>query len=78
MSNIATRERVQIIADDRPPTRRQEQLIRHLLRDFPGVKELDEFESYKAAHTKRTASTLISMALEMHWPAANRSEKLYQ
>ena len=71
---IATRERVQIIADDRPPTTRQEQLIRHLLRDFPDVKELDEYESYEAAHTKRAASTLISMALEMNWPAANQSE----
>ena len=71
---IATRERVQIIADDRPPTRRQEQLIRHLLRDFPDVKELDEYESYEAAHTKRAASALISMALEMNWPEANQSE----
>ena len=71
---IATRERVQIVADDRPPTRRQEQLIRHLLRDFPDVKELDEFESYEATHTKRAASALISMALEMNWPAANQSE----
>ena len=60
---IATRERVQIIADDRPPTRRQEQLIRHLLRDFRDVKELDEYKSYETAHTKRAASTLISMAL---------------
>ena len=71
---IATRERVQIIADDRPPTRRQEQMIHHLLRDFPDVKELDEYESYEAEHTKRTASALISMALEMNWPEANQSE----
>ena len=71
---IATRERVQVIADDRPPTRRQEQLIRHLLRDFPDVKELGEYESYETAHTKCAASALISMALEMNWPAANQSE----
>ena len=71
---IATRERVQIIADDRPPTRRQEQLIRHLLRDFPDIKELDEYESYEAAHTKHAASALISMALEMNWSEANQSE----
>ena len=71
---IATRERVQIIADDRPPTRRQEQLIRHLLRDFPDVKELDECESYETAHTKHAASALISMALEVNWPEANQSE----
>ena len=67
---IATRERVQIIADDRPPTKRQEQLIRHLLRDFPDVKELEEYESYETAHTKCAASTLISMALEMNTEAA--------
>ena len=71
---IATRERVQIIADDRPPTKRQEQLIRHLLRDFPDIKELDEYESYEATHTKHTASALISIALEVNWPEANRSE----
>ena len=71
---IATRERVQIIADDRPPTKRQEQLIRHLLRDFPDVKALDEYKSYETAHTKRAASTLILMALEMNWPEANQSE----
>ena len=71
---IATRERVQIIADNRSSTRRQEQLIRHLLRDFPDVKELDEYESYKTTPTKRAASALISMALEMNWPEANQSE----
>ena len=71
---IATRERVQIIADDRPPTRRQEQLIRHLLRDFPDVKELAEYESYEAAHTKCAASAFISTALEVNWSAANQSE----
>ena len=71
---IATRERVQIIADDRPPTIRQEQLIRHLLQNFPDVKRLDEYESYETAHTKCTASEFISMALEMNWPEANQSE----
>ena len=71
---IATRERVQIVADDRPPTKRQEQLIRHLLRDFPDVKELDEYESYETARTKYAASSLISIALDMNWPEANQSE----
>ena len=36
---IATRERVEIIPDDRPPTRKQEQLITKLVKDFPEVKE---------------------------------------
>ena len=37
---IATRERVEIIPDDRPPTRKQEQLITKLVKDFPEVKRL--------------------------------------
>lgn len=40
---IATRERVEIIPDDRPPTRKQEQLIAKLVKDFPGAKELLEY-----------------------------------
>ena len=43
---IATRERVQRIADDRPATQKQEQLITKLLRDFPDAKELLEYETY--------------------------------
>ena len=39
MRYIATRERVEIIPDDRPPTRKQEQLITKLTKDFPDVKE---------------------------------------
>ena len=42
MRYIATRERVEIIPDDRPPTRKQEQLITKLTKDFPDVKELLE------------------------------------
>ena len=40
MKYIATRERVEIIPDDRPPTRKQEQLIRKLLKDFPDTKNV--------------------------------------
>ena len=32
---IATRERVEIIPDDRPPTQKQTQLIAKLVKDFP-------------------------------------------
>ena len=39
---IATRERVEIIPDDRPPTNKQEQLIAKLVEDFPDAKELME------------------------------------
>ena len=37
---IATRERVEIIPDDRPPTQKQTQLIAKLVKDFPDAKEL--------------------------------------
>ena len=41
---IATRERVEIIPDDRPPTNKQEQLIAKLVKDFPDAQELMEYE----------------------------------
>ena len=64
---IATRERVEIIPDDRPPTRKQEQLIAKLIKDFPDVKELMEYEDYTARPTKAAASAFITLALEMNW-----------
>ena len=64
---IATRERVEIIPDDRPPTRKQEQLIAKLVKDFPDAKELMEYEDYAAYPTKATASALITLALESNW-----------
>ena len=71
---IATRDRVQIVTDDRPPTRRQEQVIGNILRDFPDSKQLREYENYKAARTKHTASTFISTALEVNKSAVGESE----
>ena len=64
---IATRERVEIIPDDRPPTNKQEQLIAKLVEDFPDAKELMEYEDYTAHPTKATASALITLALESNW-----------
>ena len=64
---IATRERVEIIPDDRPPTNKQEQLIAKLVKDFPDAKELMEYEDYTAHPTKATASALITLALESNW-----------
>ena len=37
---IGTREHVQKLTDNRPPTRKQEQLIAKLATDFSGVKKL--------------------------------------
>ena len=64
---IATRERVEIIPDDRPPTNKQEQLIAKLLKDFPDAQELMEYEDYLSHPTKATASALITLTLESNW-----------
>ena len=64
---IATRERVEVIPDDRPPTRKQEQFITKLVKDFPDAKTLLEYEDYAARPTKANASALISLALESIW-----------
>ena len=64
---IATRERVEIIPDDRPPTQKQTQLIAKLAKDFPDAQELMEYEDYVSHPTKATASALITLALESNW-----------
>ena len=61
---IATRERVELIPDDRPPTRKQEQLIAKLVKDFPDSKTLYEYEDYLTKPTKVNASAFITLALE--------------
>ena len=61
---IATRERVEIIPDDRPPTPKQTQLIAKLVEDFPDAKELMEYEDYLSHPTKANASA---------WSYPNRS-----
>lgn len=71
---IGTRERVQKLTDDRPPTRKQEQLIAKLVKDFPGVKKLDEYGDYAACKTKANASALITMALEENWSAVSQMD----
>ena len=71
---IATRERVEIIPDDRPPTRKQEQLIAKLTKDFPDVKKLLEYEDYTTHPTKANASSLITLALEEHWKQVQQTD----
>ena len=72
---IATRERVELIPDDRPPTRKQEQLIAKLLKDFPDSKTLYEYEDYLTKPTKVNASAFITLALETNWGAIHESEQ---
>ena len=71
---IATRERVEIIPDDRPPTKKQEQLIVKLVKDFPDAKELMEYEDYLSHPTKATASALITLTLESNWDRLSSME----
>ena len=71
---IATRERVEIIPDERPPTRKQEQLITKLTKDFLDVKELLEYEDYVQKPTKANASSLITLALEEHWKQVQQTD----
>ena len=71
---IATRERVEIIPDDRPPTQKQTQLIAKLVKDFPDAQELMEYEDYTAHPTKATASALITLALEANWDRLSSME----
>lgn len=71
---IATRERVEIIPDNRPPTNKQEQLIAKLVKDFPDAKELIEYEDYLSHPAKATASALITLALESNWDRLSSME----
>ena len=74
LNYIATRERVEIVPDDRPPTRKQEQLIQKLVKDFPDTKELLEYDDYKNAPTKANASSFITLALEQNWSRVQSTE----
>ena len=71
---IATRERVEIIPDDRPPTNKQTQLIAKLVEDFPDAQELMEYEDYLSHPTKATASALITLTLESNWDRVQGTE----
>ena len=70
---IATRERVELLPDDRPPTHKQEQLIKKLVKDFPNSKELPSYAEYMEKPTKYHASAYITSALESHWPEVGQS-----
>ena len=71
---IATRERVELLPDDRPPTRKQEQLISKLTKDFPDSKTLYEYEDYAAKPTKFNASAFITIVLESNWDKLSNME----
>ncbi len=72
---IATRERVEIIPDDRPPTRKQTQLITKLAKDFPDSKTLYEYGDYISKPTKANASAFITLTLESNWDDIHKSDQ---
>lgn len=64
---IATREGVEKIDESyklAPASKKQQQLIGKILRDFPDVKEMLEYEDYQSNPTVGNASELITRALE--------------
>ena len=71
---IGTREGVELLPDGRPPTRKQEQLIEKLTRDFPDTQALEEFADYAESKTRYNASQFISRALEENWTAVSGME----
>lgn len=63
---IATREGVEKLAGNGPVTKDQRELIQKLLRDFPDVEKLFEYEDYCKTPTLGTASAFITMALDVN------------
>ena len=72
---IGTRERVELVPDGRPTTKKQKQLIADLLKDFPGAQGLPEYSGYCDTPTKVNASAFIAQALERNWDGVQQSEK---
>ena len=64
---IATRPGVEVLKgeqQDQPATKKQQAYIQSLLRDFPGAKELLEYEDYCNAPTQANANTFIRQVQE--------------
>lgn len=75
---IATREGVEKIKNGRelwPATKKQQALVKEILREFPGAKELFEYEDYLREPNRENASEFISIALEQHLDQIGDREK---
>ena len=66
MEYVATRDGVEIIQSTEPVTKKQEQFIAKLLKDFPDAKELFEYSDYLQTPNRGTASAFIATALDTH------------
>ena len=66
---IATREGVELLQSDNAdlaPSDKQTAFINRALRQFPEAKEMLEYEDYRAAPSRRTASMLIEQLWEQY------------
>lgn len=64
---VATRPGVEVLPEehgDQPATKKQQEYIRRLLRDFPDAQELLEYEDYQSNPTRKTASVFIQQVRE--------------
>ena len=55
---VATRPGVEVLPEehgDRPATKKQQEYIQRLLRDFPDAQELLEYEDYQSNPTRETS-----------------------
>lgn len=66
MEYVATRDGVAIIQSTEPVTKKQEQFITKLLKNFPDAKELFEYSDYMQTPNRGTASAFIATALDTH------------
>lgn len=66
MEYVATRDGVEIIQSTEPVTKKQEQFIQKLLKDFPDAKEPFEYSDYLQMPNRGTASAFIAVALDTH------------
>ena len=66
MEYVATRDGVEIIQSTEPATKKQEQFIQKLLKDFPDAKELFEYSDYLQVPNRGTASAFIATTLDTH------------
>lgn len=74
---IATRDGVQkFSAENRnlPATKKQTELIKNILKEFPNSKNLFEYEDYMQSKTIENASDFISIALEHNLDATAKKE----
>lgn len=74
---VATREGVEVLTNDvrkMPPTKKQQDFIRRLVRDFPAAKEMLEYEDYTVLPNRETAWELINQMYEQFVEPLDKKE----